>query len=67
LDLCDIVKFNDQDEQDRKLRHLSDLTKDEVSKSKDLHRASLQALKLAYDEFNKLSKQTETDLMIQVD
>jgi len=60
------VKFNEQDEQDRKLRQLSEHTKDDVVKAKDLHKASLQTLKVSYDEYNKLSKQIETDRMIQV-
>ena len=61
-----LVKFDETDTQDRSLKQLSESSKDEISKAKDLHKSSLQGLKSVYDEFVKHNRHAETDITLQV-
>jgi len=58
------LKFDDTDMQDRALKQLSESSKDEISKAKDLHKGSLQGLRSVYEEFVKLNRYVETDITL---
>ena len=60
------MKFDDTDMQDRALKQLSESSKDEISKAKDLHKGSLQGLRSVYEEFVKLNRYAETDITLNV-
>ena len=60
------MKYDDTEDQDRKLKQLSESCRDDVGKAKEMHKASLQNLRSVYEDSDRLTKQATTDIGMQV-
>ena len=61
-----LAKLDENDVQEYNLKKMLERTKDEIEKSRELHRKALLDLKQQYDDFNEFYHNNENNLNAQV-